>query len=182
MKNNIIKNKKAAGYVLVGLAFVVAIIIAISTTISGNGDERDSSKYAKELYEHKVEDINDTALVADLFEVLGFEDLAGEYTVEISQEGDTLVLALNILEGIQNIDKKTFDSNMKDCAQQMLALIPQVGRIQWTYQVATDGDKEEVSVGAFSRVDFESMLGKAPEYFGETEENIKKLLEQQKKS
>ncbi len=179
MTNNAVKNKNKIKY---GLAVLVAaaVILAVIVLISPGKD--DPSKYAGELYEHRIEDINDTALIAELFEVMELADVTGEYTVEISQEGDTLVLAVNALEAVQNADKKVFDDEMKVRAQQMLALIPQVGRVQWTYPVETAGSKEEASVGSLSRVEFASDFGKAPEYFGKSEEHLQKLLEQQNAS
>lgn len=200
MINNIIKNKKTIWYGLTVLAAVAIIVIVILFIIPGAKDKKaatengtdvvsvkaikidDSSRHAGKLYENKVEDINDTALIVELFEEMELEEIVGEYAVEISQEGETLVLAINLMETVQNADKKVFDANVDKCAQQMLALIPQVGRVQWTYPVMTKGSEEEVSVKSLSRVEFASLFGKAPEYFGKSEENIKKLLEKQKES
>lgn len=178
MINNIIKNKKFLWCGLVALIAVIAILIVIMAVKPG---DKEPSVDAGKLYEYKVEDINDTALVAELFEEMELEEIAGEYTVEISQEGETLVLAINVLKDVQNAEKQVFDANMEMCAEQMLALMPQVGRVQWTYPVITDGSKEESSVESLDRVEFASNFGKAPEYYGKSEENLKKLLEKQKK-
>ena len=174
MINNIIKNKKV---VWCGLAVLIVAVAILVVNMMGTSGGNEPSRNAGKLYEHKVEDINDTALVAELFEEMKLEEIAGEYAVEISQEGETLVLAINILENVQNEDKQLFDVNMEVCAQQMLALIPQVGRVQWTYPMITAGSKEESSVESLDRVEFASRFGKAPEYYGKSEENLKKLLE-----
>lgn len=196
--SNIVNNKKMIWYSLAVLA-VAAVILTVIMLISPGGKNAsaengtdvvgvktvkidDSSRHARGLYKHKVDDINDTALIVELFEEMDLENIAGEYAVEISQEGDTLVLAVNLTEAVQTADKKVFDANMEICAQQMLALMPQVGRVQWTYPMITTGSSEEASVGSLDRVEFASSLGKAPEYFGKSEDNIKKLLEKQKES
>ena len=180
MTGKIINNKKAFWLGIVVLVAVTAILISMVMAKPASDGKEVSLKDAGELYSHKIEDINDTALIADLFEEMKLEEIVGEYTVEISQEGDTLVLAVNALDAVRADGKKAFDGNMEICAQQMLALIPQVGRVQWTYQVVNAESKEEAAVGSFSRVDFESKLGKAPEHFGKSEEGIKELLEKQK--
>lgn len=198
MMSNIVNNKKMIWYSLAVLAVAAVILTVIMLIFPGgknasakNGTDvvdvktvkiDDSSRHAGALYKHKVEDINDTALIVELFEEMDLENIAGEYAVEISQEGDTLVLAVNLTEAVQTADKKVFDANMEICAQQMLALMPQVGRVQWTYPMITTGSSEEASVGSLDRVEFASSLGKAPEYFGKSEDNIKKLLEKQKES
>ena len=198
MMSNIVNNKKMIWYSLAVMA-VAAVILTVIMLISPGGKNAsaengtdvvdvktvkidDSSRHAGALYKHKVEDINDTALIVELFEEMDLENIAGEYAVEISQEGDTLVLAVNLTEAVQASDKKVFDANMEICAQQMLALMPQVGRVQWTYPMITTDSSEEASVGSLDRVAFASSLGKAPEYFGKSEDNIQKLLEKQKES
>lgn len=177
MISNITSNKKTLKYTIVAL-LAAAVILTIIILVSPEANN--SSEDAGSLFKHKVEDINDTALIAELFEEMNLEETAGEYTVEISQEGDTLVLAVNAIDAVQKADKSVFDNNMKMCAQQMLALIPQVGRVQWTYPLMPNGSKEEASVGSLSRVEFASDFGKAPEYFGKSEDNLKELLELQK--
>lgn len=178
MIKNIIKNKKV---VWCGLAVLIVAAAILIVNMMGTSGGSEPSRNVGKLYEHKVEDINDTALVAELFEEMKLEEIAGEYAVEISQEGETLVLAINVLKDVQNAEKQVFDANMEMCAEQMLALIPQVGRVQWTYPVITDGSKEESSVESLDRVEFASNFGKAPEYYGKSEENLKMLLEKQKK-
>ena len=106
MINNIIKNKKFLWCGLVALIAVIAILIVIMAVKPG---DKEPSVDAGKLYEYKVEDINDTALVAELFEEMELEEIAGEYTVEISQEGETLVLAINVLKDVQNAEKQVFE-------------------------------------------------------------------------
>lgn len=153
MFSSVISNKKV-WYILGVLVTAAAIVVAgmfiftdsASRSVSAKNSTDtakvqsikidDSTKHANALYNDKVCDVNDTALVAELFEVMGLEDTVGEYSVQISQEDDIMILALNAAEPVQKTDKKVFNSNMRKFAQQMLVLIPQIDRVQWTYQIA----------------------------------------------
>lgn len=92
----------------------------------------------KALYKCAVSDVGDTASVVDLLETMGLEKVSGEYKAEISSKDGKEVLALTLSEKISGKDKKVFDNNMKLCAQQMLALIPGVQAVEWTYSIESD--------------------------------------------
>lgn len=136
----------------------------------------DSGKYAKELYGKTVGDINDTEAVAELMESMGLEDAAGEYSIRISDRDGQKVLSIDLAEVIPEDQKDVFDSNMELYAQQMLALIPQIGEVEWTY--VTDPDDEENGSAAVS-LDAEKaskVLGKDVREFGASAKSVKELL------
>ena len=171
-------SKKKVKYILV-IAAVLATVFMMTSCGSNANKVNDSKKFAEELYAAKVTDINDTAAIVDLFEVMELEDRAGEYTVEISQEGENLVLVLNVAISVNQEDKETFDKNMEVCAQQMLALIPQVDRVQWVYSVTSSSNKAETAVMAVNHVDFNKSLGNAPAKFGESVDAVLEMLKKQ---
>lgn len=201
MFNHVTTNRKQIVYLL-GVLIAAVIIVAAGMLVFTDTDSRsvsaesstdvtkvkavkinDSTKHANQLYKAKVEDVNDTALVADLFDVMGLEDIIGEYTVQISQEGENMVLALDVTNPVQKANKKVFNANMRKCAQQMLVLMPQIDRVQWTYQMISANNSNssngEAVVAAVDKEKFEKSLGKSPEHFGKSTDTVKKLLEKQ---
>lgn len=140
--------------VVAGIAAATAVVFFVSRSESSDQaeitenssgetsvcawDVDDSAAHAKALYKCAVSDVGDTASVVDLLETMGLEKVSGEYKAEISSKDGKEVLALTLSEKISGKDKKVFDNNMKLCAQQMLALIPGVQAVEWTYSIESD--------------------------------------------
>lgn len=201
MSGHAVNGKRSVLYILIAAVVAVMLFAAGMFVLAGSGNRDvsaesddsltksgslkidDSSEHAKALYNSKIEDVNDTALVAELFEKMGLEDITGEYTVQISKEDDGRVLALDVTEHVQASDEEVFNGNMEKCAQQMLALIPQIDKVQWSYQLfsssSSDESDKEAIVVAVNKEKFEQDLGKSPEDFGESADAVKKLLEKQ---
>ena len=139
----------------------------------------DSEEYAAKLYENAVSDINDTTAVVSLLDAMKFEDAAGEYSAVISEESGVQVLSLELSEQINRSDKNTFDSNMEMYAEQMLALIPGVGKVEWTYSVKSADASEEKSVVSLDEKGASDILGKDVRSYGESAKGIQRLLAQQ---
>ena len=137
-----------------GIAAATAVVFSVSRSESSDQaeitenssgetsvhawDVNDSAAHAKALYKCAVSDVTDTASVVDLLETMELEKVSGEYKAEISSKDGKEVLALTLSEKISGKDKKVFDNNMKLCAQQMLALIPGVQAVEWTYSIESD--------------------------------------------
>ena len=145
--------------VVAGIAAATAVVFSVSRSESSDQaeitenssgetsvcawDVDDSAAHAKALYKCAVSDVGDTASVVDLLETMGLEKVSGEYKAEISSKDGKEVLALTLSEKISGKDKKVFDNNMKLCAQQMLALIPGVQAVEWTYSIESDSAEAE---------------------------------------
>ena len=145
--------------VVAGIAAATAVVFSVSRSESSDQaeitenssgetsvcawDVDDSAAHAKALYKCAVSDVGDTASVVDLLETMGPEKVSGEYKAEISSKDGKEVLALTLSEKISGKDKKVFDNNMKLCAQQMLALIPGVQAVEWTYSIESDSAEAE---------------------------------------
>ena len=156
--------------VVAGIAAATAVVFSVSRSESSDQaeitenssgetsvcawDVDDSAAHAKALYKCAVSDVGDTASVVDLLETMGLEKVSGEYKAEISSKDGKEVLALTLSEKISGKDKKVFDNNMKLCAQQMLALIPGVQAVEWTYSIESDSaEAEQATVSMVQRKD-----------------------------
>ena len=122
-----------------------------------------SEENAKLLYSCRVEDVNDTAAVATLLENMGIEDVAGKYAATIRADGDTQAMTIELQEPVQKADKKSLDKNMENRAQQIMALMPSVGRVETT-TVSLD---EKAAT---------KQLSKDVRKYGKSEKAFKKLL------
>lgn len=194
-KDNKRSNKKM-WYTLASLGVIIVAVagglfisgaVGASKAVDDSGDVLkikplnldDSGRHAQKLFDARVDDINDTAAVAELLETMELESVTGEYTVEIAEEDGIQVLSLTISKPMEQIDKSTFDENMEKCAQQMMVLIPQIEKVQWTYPVINTGKKEEATVASLDKQGAAASLGNATEFYGKSAERVKEMLESQ---
>ena len=139
----------------------------------------DSAAHAKALYKCAVSDIGDTASVVDLLEAMKLTDVSGEYTAEISSKDGQEVLALTLSDEISKKDQKVFNNNMKLCAQQMLALIPGVQAVEWTYPVKSDGAEAEQTTVSLDVDGAKEGLSHDIRSYGKSAKTVQKLLQEQ---
>lgn len=139
-----------------------------------------SAKNAGALFECKVDDINDTASVAKFLEVIGLEEITGKYTVRIDKADGINVMMLKIDEAVEKADKENFDYNVQLCAEQILALVTDVHKVVWEYEVATKDSKEESAVISMDTAGAEKEFGKDVKSLGESADTVKNLLTIQK--
>ena len=192
----LMQNGRAMKFVLAGIGVVVLLLaaglFAMSALRDGEASATDgdavqveglqvesSAKYAEKLFDCKVEDINDTAAVAKLLETMGMEGVTGTYTVQIAPESEVQVLTLRVEEAVQKIDRETFDGNMTILSQQLLALIPGVGKVQWNYSVVSADAKEESTVVSIDEAGATEELGKDVRSYGKSPKKLQSLLEKQ---
>lgn len=139
----------------------------------------DSAAHAKALYKCAVSDVGDTASVVDLLEAMKLTDVSGEYTAEISSKDGQEVLALTLSDEISKKDQKVFNNNMKLCAQQMLALIPGVQAVEWTYPVKSDGAEAEQTTVSLDVDGAKEGLSHDIRSYGKSAKTVQKLLQEQ---
>ena len=139
-----------------------------------------SAKNAGALFECKVDDINDTASVAKLLEVIGLEEITGKYTVRIDKADGIHVMMLKIDEAVEKADKENFDYNVQLCAEQVLALVTDVRKVVWEYEVVTKDPKEESTVISIDTEGAGKELGKDVKSLGKSADTVKNLLTIQK--
>ena len=192
-------NKIALRLVLAALILVVMGATGVLLSVSGlhSGSEAAAAKSssatstqnikadaseenAKLLYSCRVEDVNDTAAVAALLETMGIEDVAGKYAATIRADGDTQAMTIELQEPVQKAGKKSLDKNMENCAQQIMALMPSVGRVEWTYSLAsTSKEEDETATVSLDEAAATKQLSKDVKKYGKSEKAFKKLLVKQ---
>lgn len=189
--------KIVIGIIIVIICVVLALAVILSTmlmstrsdgltqdssgeTVVSKLDIDDSQEHASKLYENSVSDINDTTAVSELLDVMELEAAAGKYSVVISEEDGMQVLSLDLSEKIKRDDKKTFDGNMEMYAQQMLALIPGIDKVEWAYRIDSADKSEEKAVVSLDEKGASDILGKDVRNYGKSAEGIHKLLVLQK--
>ena len=138
-----------------------------------------SSDYAEELYGCKVDDVNDTAAVVKLLETMGLENVTGKYTATIAAEGDIRVLTVTFEDSVQKANKKTLDDNMVICAQQMMALMPSVDKVQWTYSLRSADAEEETTTVSLDEAGAREQLSRNIDKYGESARAFRNLLQEQ---
>ncbi|MFR8267798.1 MAG: DUF4825 domain-containing protein [Clostridia bacterium] len=178
-----------------GIAAATAVVFSVSRSESSDQaeitenssgetsvsawDVDDSAAHAKALYKCAVSDVEDTASVVDLLETMELEKVSGEYKAEISSKDGKEVLALTLSEKISGKDKKVFDNNMKLCAQQMLALIPGVQAVEWTYSIESDSAEAEQATVSLDVDGAKKGLSDDIRSYGKSAKAVHKLLREQ---
>ena len=138
-----------------------------------------SDENAKQLYSKKAEDVNDTAAVASLLETMKLEDAGGKYSATIKADGDTQVMTIALQNSVQKAQKKTIDKNMENCAEQIMALMPSVGRVEWTYSLISAKAEDETVTMSLDEDAASKQLSKDIRKYGKSERTFKKLLSKQ---
>lgn len=178
-----------------GIAAATAVVFSVSRSESSDQaeitenssgetsvcawDVDDSAAHAKALYKCAVSDVGNTASVVDLLETMELEKVSGEYKAEISSKDGKEVLALTLSEKISGKDKKVFDNNMKLCAQQMLALIPGVQVVEWTYSIESDSAETEQATVSLDVDGAKKGLSDDIRSYGKSAKAVHKLLREQ---
>ena len=188
----LINNKRAVKWVLMGLIAVIIGFAAILFSVSMvNGDKEvsaqssvdtvssqnmvidSSSEYADKLYGCLV------SAVVKLLETMGLESVAGKYNATIKTEGDMHILSVSLEDSVQKTGKKVLDGNMKKCAQQIMALVPSVGQVQWTYSLISSEEADETVTVSVDEEAAAEKLSKDIKSYGNSADTFKALLEEQ---
>ena len=191
----LIDNKKITKIILIGLIVAVAAFASImllfgttgrsgevsahteeGTVSAGTMEIDTSAARAGELYGCRVEDVNDTAAVVELLETMGLEDIAGKYTATINEKDGTEVLSIRLEEPVQQESKDILDGNMEKCSQQIMALIPSVGMVQWSYSLASADDEEETCIVSLDEAVAGEQLGTDVKDYGKSAKAFRNLL------
>lgn len=156
---------------------------ATEVTASGDAMGIDASgNYAAALFSNKVEDPHDSAAVARLLTVMKMEEATGQYAVQIAEKDGIHVMTVTTELPVRKNDEVVFNSNMEKYAQQIMALIPQVEKVEWIYslQAFDSGSGDEVQAsGKMDDAVAAEALGKDLDSFGRSERAFGKLLAMQ---
>lgn len=160
-------NKNIKLFVIIGIVIVLAFG-ALLVLISGNDEERDNvpidptaeqtedkkvkkerklaeisdhpgvSEMALDMYNARVDDISDTAQVAQLMEATDMRAQMGDYLVTLKLKGDQDVLVIAYEKELKSGEDTAFDELAVWYAEQFLALIEEADEVQWTYRIEKD--------------------------------------------
>lgn len=155
-----LQNKKIMKLVLLGIGIIVAavVIIVVSAYTQNTKKAEDaknetaeaaemanaeavtvkpilvdgSDESANKIFACKVGDISDSAAIVKLLEAIEMEKAVGEYTVEVKKN----VMVLETEQPVKSGDEARFNANMQVCSLQLLALIPELNEVKWTYSLS----------------------------------------------
>lgn len=193
----IIENRRVMGLTLAGLVVVIvgcaALMAYMSTGDRGEASAQDSvdtvtpqqmeidvsDSRAEDLYDSRVEDAADSAAVVKLLDTIGIGDVIGKAETTVSTEDDAQVLTVSLTDAVQKADKAALDDNMKLCAQQIMALMPSLDKVQWTYPLMTAGDADEAVTVSFDKKSVAKGLDKEIDKYGKSADAVKELLAEQ---
>lgn len=141
------------------------------------GDHPGVSDVALNMYNASVDDITDTAQVAQLVEATDMREELGGYliTLKVKDGVDTLVIAFEKV--LKEGEDLAFDESVTWYAEQLLALIGEADAVQWSYMV--EGAKEK-TVRVVTREQADELLGTEVAGYSETPELVQTLLNNQK--
>jgi len=160
-------NKNLKWILIVGIVIVLAFG-ALLVLISGNDEERDNvpidptaeqtedkkdkkvrklaeisdhpgvSEMALDMYNARVDDISDTAQVAQLMEATDMRAQMGDYLVTLNLKDGNDVLVITYEKELKSGEDTAFDELATWYGEQFLALIAEADEVQWTYKMEKD--------------------------------------------
>lgn len=144
----------------------------MSAEFTVNSSEQNSAL----LYKNRVSDIDDTAGIVRLLDAMNFENAAGKYTVKIYEKDGIDVMSFNITDAVGEADGKLFDRNMGIFAQQLMALIEDIEKVEWNYPVDSTGSPEESATGSLTADEASDEVGEDIHSFGTSAAQLHRLL------
>lgn len=141
------------------------------------GDHPGVSDTALNMYNARVDDITDTAQVAQLVEATDMREDLGGYliTLKVKDGVDTLVVAFE--KKLKEGEDLAFDEAATWYAEQLLALIEEADAVQWSYSI--EGAKEK-TVRVLTTEQADEMLETEVKGYSESPELVQTLMNNQK--
>lgn len=141
------------------------------------GDHPGVSDTALNMYNSRVDDITDTAQVAQLVEATDMREEMGGYLVTLKVKDDVDTLVISFEKELKEGEGMAFDEIATWYAEQLLALIEEADAVQWTYKV--DGVKDD-TVRVLTTEQADELLGTEVKGYSETPELVQTLMNNQK--
>jgi hypothetical protein len=141
------------------------------------GDHPGVSDTALNMYNARVDDITDTAQVAQLVEATDMRKELGGYlvTLKVKDDVDTLVIAFE--KELKEGEDLAFDEAATWYAEQLLALIEEADAVQWSYKVE---DAKEKTVKVLTTEQADELLKTEVKGYSESPELVQTLMNNQK--
>lgn len=137
------------------------------------------SDEALALYNARVDQLSDTAAIAQLTETIDIKKNMGDYmvTLQLTEESKEMLIAFDV--EVYTNEQTAFDENMNMYAQQLLALIADADNVKWTYTLKKE-NKTETIKGSLNCKKASEVLKLDVKDYGESPEMVQTLLNTQK--
>lgn len=143
-----------------------------------SGDEHPGvSDVALNMYNARVDDITDTAQVAQLVEASEMREELGGYLITLKVKGDTQTLVIAFDRKLKEGEDAAFDEVATWYAEQFLSLIEEADRVQWNYKIAGKKDRAKKTLTVEQA---DELLGTSVKGYSETPELVQTLMNNQK--
>lgn len=141
------------------------------------GDHPGVSDVALNMYNARVDDISDTAQVAQLLEASDMREELGDYLVTVKKNDGVDMLVIAFDAKLKEGEDAAFDEAATWYAEQFLSLIEEADEIQWNYSL--EGAKEKVEK-SLTTEQADELLSTEVKGYSETPELVQTLLNNQK--
>lgn len=192
--------------IIVVAAIIAVGFGGILVLISGNADNRDQVKTeqveqhqekkeerkkaekddhpgvsdeALALYNARADEISDTGAVAQLTETMNLRKNIGDYMVTLNLTEEEKGMLITFDTEIYENEQAKVDEDIHMYAQQLLALIKDADKVQWTYTLKKSNKTETIEDSLTTKQASDALKLKIKEY-GETPEMVQTLLNSQK--
>lgn len=135
------------------------------------------SDIALNMYNARVDDISDTAQVAQLVEATDMRDEMGGYMVTLKTKDGVNTITIAYEKELNEGEELAFDESATWYAEQFLALVEEADVVKWSYSI--DGAKEK-TVKTLTTEQADELLGTSVKGYSETPELVQTLLNNQK--
>lgn len=135
------------------------------------------SDVALNMYNARVDDVTDTAQVAQLVEATDMRKELGGYMITLKTKDGVNTIDIAFEKVFKEGEDLAFDEAATWYAEQLLALIEEADVIQWSYSI--EGAKEKV-VKSLTTEQADELLSTDVKGYSETPELVQTLLNNQK--
>lgn len=150
--------------------------ISTKLNINGNVVHHDGvivSKLANDLFSAKNKYVGDISSNLNLANILGIGSDLGGYKNQLQTTKKPYGWTLEFEEGTSN--PASFDGKMKNYACVLMALIDNIGEVQWSYDVAT-GAKPGPHINGMTEAQCSAYVGGSIKSFSKSPEKVQELL------
>lgn len=138
------------------------------------------SDQALAIYNARVDNVGDTAAVAQLTEAMDVRKNVAPYlvTLKLSDKSNTIVIDYDIV--VNANEEAKFNEEATYIAQQLLALVVDLDKVKWNYTLNTTENKEKKASQSLTLEEAGKNLGADLKDYAETPEMVQTLMNNQK--
>lgn len=141
--------------------------------------EEGVSQEAQNLYNARLETIDDPAGVAKLLETIDLKAKVANYKVELLVKEEPFSMIITFETTISGGNQDAFDKRMEIYAEQILALVSDAQQVQWVYDVKGENKEKEQRTVFLDEAGAKELLGSDVKRYGESAKMIQSMLDRQ---